>query len=74
MIGFDPYWGGLDYAFDTPPQDGFSISFTPSLAHDALAGQLQLGDEESVHSFMQTQFRMATENMLGYGLVANFSA
>lgn len=74
MIGFDPYWGGLDYTFDSPPADGCGISYLPSLAHDALAGQLQLGDEESVHSFMQTQFRMATENMLGYGLIAYYNA
>lgn len=74
MIGFDPYWGGLDYAFDTPPEDGFSIAYFPSIANDSLAGQLQLEAEESVHSFMQTQFRMATENMLGYGLVASVSA
>lgn len=74
MIGLDPYWGGLDYTFDTPPEDGFGISYLPSLANDALAGQLQLESEESVHSFMQIQFRMATENMMGYGLVASRTA
>ncbi len=74
MIVFDPHWGGLDYAFDTPAEDGFSITYLPSLANDALAGQLQLESEESVHSFMQAQFRMATENMMGYGLVASYTA
>lgn len=74
MIGFDPYWGGLDYMFDTPPEDGLGITFLPSLAHDPLAGALQLDSEESVHSFMQTQFRMATENMMGYGLVTSHTA
>ena len=74
MIGFDPYWGGLDYSFDTPEADGLAISYLPSIVSDGLAGQLQLGSEESVHSFMQAQFRMATENMLSQGLVANFTA
>lgn len=74
MITFDPYWGGLDYSFDTPSEDGFAISYYPSIANDVLGAIPQLDSEESVHSFMQTQFRLATENMLGYGLVANFSA
>lgn len=74
MISFDPYWGGLDYTFDTPPGDGLAITYLPSLAHDITAGQLQLESEESVHSFMQTQFRMSAENMIGTGLVAYYNA
>lgn len=74
MIAFDSYWGGLDYSFDTPPGDGFAITYLPSLANDSTAGLLQLDSEESVHSFMQTQFRMAAENMAGSGLVASHIA
>lgn len=66
---FDPSWGGLDYVQDTPPQDGFAITFLPSIVNDPLAGQLQLESEESVHSFMQTQFRIVTENMYEAGLI-----
>ena len=63
MIFFNPGWGGLDYIQDTPPQDGMAIVFLPSLANDATAGGLQLESEESVHSFMQTQFRAVAENI-----------
>lgn len=68
MIMFDPGWGGLDYIQDTPPQDGMAIVFLPSLANDAIAGQLQLESEESTRSFMQSQFRAAAENMYESGL------
>lgn len=74
MNSFNPWWGGLDYTFDTPPADGISISYLPSLVHDVTAGQEQLESRESVHSFMQTQFRMATENMIGNGLIAYYNA
>ena len=63
MISFNPHWGGLDYVQDSAPPDGFGLVFLPSLAIDATAGAPQLESEESVHQFMQTQFRSATENM-----------
>ena len=69
MIFFNPGWGGLDYIQDTPPQDGMGIVFLPSLANDATAGALQLESEESVHSFMQSQFRAVTENMYETALI-----
>lgn len=72
MTGFDPVWGGLDYTQDTPPYDGMAITFLPSLVNDVTAGQLQLESEESVHSFMQTQFRLVSENFNDAGLM--FSA
>lgn len=68
MIFFDAYWGGLDYSQDTPPADGMSIVFLPSIANDASAGILQSDSEASVHSFMQQQFRAGAENMYGAGL------
>lgn len=68
MIAFDPHWGGLDYVQDTPPGDGMGIAFYPSIVHDVTAGQLQLESESSVLSFMQLQFRAATENMYDSGL------
>lgn len=73
MIFFNPIWGGLDYIQDTPPQDGMAIVFLPSAASDPLAGQPQLESEESVRSFMQTQFRMAAENMSETGLLLGAS-
>ena len=69
MISFNPYWGGLDYMQDTPPQDGMAIAFFPSIASDVTAGQLQLDSESSVKSFMQAQFRIVSENTHGYGLL-----
>lgn len=71
MISFDPSWGGLDYIQDTPPEDGMAIVFLPSIANDALAGQLQAESESSARSFMQAQFRAAAENMRDSGLVFN---
>lgn len=71
MISFNPHWGGLDYVQDTPPQDGMGLVFLPSLALDAAAGYPQLESEESVHQFMQSQFRAATENMYDSGLVVS---
>lgn len=71
MISFNPMWGGLDYVQDTPPGDGFAITFLPSIVSDVTAGQLQGDSEASVHSFMQQQFRMAAENMYDSGLVAH---
>lgn len=71
MIAFDPHWGGLDYAQDTPPFDGMAIAFFPSIASDVTAGQLQLESEASVQSFMQLQFRASTENMYDSGLVVS---
>ena len=74
MIAFNPFWGGLDYIQDTPPQDGMGLVFAPSVATDALAGRAQLESEESVQSFMQSQFRAAAENMWELGLIAQASA
>lgn len=74
MHSFNPYWGGLDYIQDTPAEDGFALVFTPSLANDSVAGVLQLDSEASVHQFMQTQFRMATENLIGYGTIVSANA
>lgn len=71
MISFNPHWGGLDYTQDTPPWDGMGLVFLPSLAMDTTAGAPQLESEESVHQFMQSQFRAATENMYDSGLVVS---
>lgn len=71
MINFNPFWGGLDYIQDTPPNDGFGLVFLPSLASDMTAGALQLESEESVHQFMQSGFRAATENMYDAGLIVS---
>ncbi|MDE5832898.1 MAG: hypothetical protein K2H64_07940 [Desulfovibrio sp.] len=69
MIIFNPIWGGLDYIQDTPPQDGMAIVFLPSVVSDPLAGKPQLESEESVQSFMQSQFRAVAENMRETGLI-----
>lgn len=71
MTSFNPYWGGLDYAQDTPPYDGFAITFVPSIANDTVAGILQGDSEASVLSFMQNQFRASAENMYDSGLVVS---
>jgi len=72
MIGFNPYWGGLDYVEeDSVPPDGFAISFVPSLVNDATAGILQLDWEAGAMQFMQNQFRASTENMDGAGLMVS---
>ena len=72
MISFNSHWGGLDYLQDSTPADGCSIVFLPSLANDATAAVPQMEAEESVHQFMQAQFRSATENMYyDAGLIAS---
>lgn len=71
MISFNPFWGGLDYTQDTPPYDGMGLVFLPSLASDMTAGAVQLESEESVHQFMQSGFRAATENMYDAGLIVS---
>lgn len=71
MIGFNPYWGGLDYVQDSPPYDGLAISFTPSVVDDATAAMAQLDSESSVQSFMALQFRATAENMYDSGLVVS---
>lgn len=71
MISFNPYWGGQDYAQDTPPYDGFAITFLPSIVNDAVAGLLQADSEASAMSFMQNQFRASAENMYDSGLVVS---
>lgn len=70
MTSFNPVWGGLDYFFNSPPGDPFEISYTPSIAGDSIASIDQLISEESVQSFMQAQFREATMNLAGFGLIA----
>lgn len=69
MLFFNPDWGGLEYVQDTPPPDSMSIAFLPSVANDSAAAQLQMDAQESTRSFMQSQFRAATENMYESGLV-----
>ncbi len=72
MIGFNPYWGGLDYVEDdSVPPDGFAITFIPSVAGDATAGILQNDSESSATQFLQAGFRASTENMYGAGLVVS---
>ena len=69
MIAFNPFWGGQDVIQDTPPYDGLGIHFLPSIAGDILGSVPQRESEASAQSFMQDQFRAATENMAGAGLI-----
>ncbi|MBD5641592.1 MAG: purine nucleoside permease [Desulfovibrio sp.] len=71
MISFNPHWGGLDYLQDSSPADGCGIVFLPSLASDATAAVPQMESEESVHQFMQSGFRAATENLYSAGLLVS---
>lgn len=63
MITFNPDWGGQDVIQDTPPYDGMALVFLPSIVADVTGSIPQLDSENSVHSFMQTQFRISAENM-----------
>lgn len=73
MISFNPTWGGQDVIQDTAPADGMCIYFLPSEVNDVVAGALQLDSAESARSFMQAQFRAATENMYGVGVIVSAS-
>ena len=69
MIIFNPNWGGQDVIQDSRPADGMAISFTASIVNDVLGAVPQLDSENSVHSFMQSQFRAAAENMENSGVL-----
>lgn len=69
MLSFDPLWGGQNIIQDTPPGDALGIVFLPSIVGDVLGAIPQLESEESSRSFMQTQFRVAAENMNDAGLI-----
>ncbi len=71
MTGLNPWWGGVDYVLDTPPYDSLVISYTPSIASDVTASQVQLDSMSSAQSFMQSQFRAVAENMYDSGLVVS---
>lgn len=69
MISFNPDWGGTDIIQDTPPYDGMSLVFLPSIVADVTGSIPQLESESSVHSFMQEQFRTSAENLNDGGLL-----
>lgn len=71
MIALNPAWGGQDVIQDSAPADGMAITFLPSIINDALGAIPQLESEASTRSFMQDQFRAASENMRESGLLYN---
>lgn len=73
MIAFEPYSiGGLSVAQDSAPYDALTISFAPSVDVDSTAAAQEFMDMSSVRSFMQDQWRAASENMIGLGSVMNY--
>lgn len=71
MTAFNPLWGGDEYIQDTPPYDGMSISFLPSIVNDSTAAQLQLDSQVSTQSFMESLFRISAKNMYDSGVVVS---
>ncbi|MBB5144006.1 hypothetical protein [Desulfovibrio intestinalis] len=71
MMYFEPMSGLAVVVQNTPPDTTDVTSYAPSVIIDGTAAADQLLSEESAQSFMQTQFRMATANMLGLGAVTS---
>ncbi|OXS28029.1 MAG: hypothetical protein BCS36_01495 [Desulfovibrio sp. MES5] len=71
MMYFEPMSGLAVVVQNTPPDTTDVITYTPSVINDSTAAADQLLSAESAQSFMQTQFRMAAENILGLGVVTS---
>ena len=53
-----------------PDNPGF-ITYYPSILDDSTASADALLQEDSAKSFMQTQWRLSAENLLGMGAIAS---
>lgn len=69
MHSFDPNSGRTIVVLDTPPEDTMAIYFSSADFDDQIAAEGQHIDSSSTRSFMQDEFRLATENMLESGTV-----
>ena len=63
MIAFAPSSRISVVLQNSPPDTSDRIGFYPSIISDITG--------ESTRSFMQAQWRMASENMLGLGIISN---
>ncbi len=71
MIAFDPSSRISVVLQNSPPDTSDRIGFYPSIISDITASSDELLSGESTRSFMQAQWRMASENMLGLGIISN---
>ena len=71
MLCFDPSAQLGLVIQNSPPDTSDYISYVPSIVNDVTAATDELLSAESTRSFMQAQWRMASENILGLGIIAN---
>ena len=71
MTYFEPMSGVTLYVTPNAGDESGFITYYPSIMSDVTAAADQLMAADSCESFNQTQFRMATENMIGLGAIAS---
>ena len=71
MTQYDPVSGLTLIILPGMPDDPGFITYYPSILSDGTAAADALLQEESAKSFMQTQWRLSAENLLGLGAVAS---
>lgn len=71
MTTLEPLIARDDYVQDTPPYDGFAITWRPSEYDDSTAAAHQWQDAMSAQSFMQDQWRNSAEQQLDRGMISS---
>ena len=71
MTYYDPASGLSVIVLPGSPGNPDFITYYPSIINDSTAAAEALLAEESAKSFMQTQWRLSAENLLGLGAVAS---
>lgn len=71
MTYYDPVTGLTVVLLPGMPGNPDAISYYPSIVSDGTAAADTLLSEESAKSFMQSQWRNASANMAGIGVIAS---